>query len=139
MILYQSSTILLDYTPATDILEVVYPDLRAAQLDEVKHSLMQLVEAIHNYDVKKLLLDGSRSAMEVTEEESQQMAMQLAAELAKTRLKKVARIRPSDSEREISSQDRINQIKHAGLLPYEVKTFTSRAEANAWLKSDFPF
>jgi hypothetical protein len=52
MILHQSSIIKLEYDPATDILEVEYPDLEKFMLPEIKHAFNLMVETIRNYDVK---------------------------------------------------------------------------------------
>lgn len=136
MILLENSIIRLDYEPATDILEVDYPDLHDSQLSEIRYSFKLMVETIRNYDVKRLLLDGSKTAIEVSDDENRELTMQFAADLVKTRLEKVARIQPIDKTREMKAQENINEIKQAGLLPYQVKTFTNRAEAKAWLKGN---
>lgn len=135
MILEKTSVITLDYNPATDILQADYPDLVSFQLPEIKRSLTLMVEAIRNYDVKKLLLDASKTTIEVSKEENHAVAMQLATDLVNTRLQKLARIQPINDKREINAQENIRQIKQAGLLPYQLKTFTNKPDAIAWLMS----
>lgn len=134
MILYPNSPILMDYNPATDILCVEYPDLETFMLPAIKHSLVMLVEAIRNYDVSKLLLDASRTNISVSVEESRAVTMQLAADLMKTRLQKVARVQPIDQIRENNAQENIRKIIESGLLPYQLQTFANKAEAMDWLK-----
>lgn len=134
MILYPNSPIRMDYDPATDILCVEYPDLETLMLPAIKHSLMMLVEAIRNYDVGKLLLDASKTNIHVSEEESREVTMQLAADLLKTRLQKVARIQPVDPIRESNAQSNIRHMAQNNLLPYQLQTFTSKAAAMDWLQ-----
>ncbi|MFD3001963.1 hypothetical protein ACFS7Z_16440 [Pontibacter toksunensis] len=135
MILHQSSLITLDYNPATDILVVEYPDVHDFLLPHIRQSLAIMVEAIRNYDVKKLLLDASRTIIDVSEEENRQLTLQLAADLMHTRLQKVARIQPLNYVRETRAQENINRIRQEGMLPYQLETFTSKAAAMDWLAS----
>lgn len=135
MILEQTSVITLDYNPATDILQVDYPDMVEFHLTQIEHSLKLMVNAIINYDVKKLLLDASKTSIEASKEENTAVTMQLAADLYKTRLQKVARIQPTNVQRETIAQENINQIKQSGLLPYQLRTFTNKPDAIAWLVS----
>lgn len=134
MILHQNSILRLEYNPATDILEVKYPDLQKFMLFEVRESLKLMVETIRNYDVKRLLLDASTTIIDVSEEENRNMSMQLAAELSHTRLRKVARIQPLDPNKELRAQENIKEIEKAGHLPFQLRTFTDRSAALHWLK-----
>lgn len=93
-----------------------------------------LVEAIVSYDVKKLLVDASNSSTNLSEEDNRQLSLELAAELAKSRLRKMARIQPKLQESEEVAQENIKRIKQAGLLSYELQTFSSRDEALEWLQ-----
>jgi len=88
MILFQNSIIKLDYTPATDILAVEYPDLHDFLLPEIKHSINIMVDNIRNYDVKKILLDSTKTIVSVGEAESREVATYLASGLVKTRVQK---------------------------------------------------
>ena len=92
MILFQNSIVKLDYNPATDILEIEYPDLHGYLLLEIKHNINIIVDIIKSYDVKKLILDSSRTVIAVSEEESREVAMYLAAGIMTTRVQKVARL-----------------------------------------------
>jgi hypothetical protein len=135
MILYKSSVIILDYHPALDILEVVYPDLESFMLPEIKKSLHQMVEAIRHYDVKKLLLDARETVINVSDEENRELTLQLAADLAKTRLVKVARVLRQNPAMEERSQQNIEKMKQAGLLTYRLRSFANKEEALNWLAS----
>lgn len=135
MILLQNSILRLEYDPATDILQVRYPDLQSFHLSEIKHSLKVMVDTIRNYDVRRLLLDARYTVVELNDEENQRLTMELAAMLAQTRLIKVARVQPYDAENESRAQRNIEAARYAGLMPYEVRTFRDFPEAFVWLKS----
>lgn len=64
MLIY-SGVITLDYDPPTDILETSMPDIKEFALSEVSFCLGLIVESIRNYDIKHLLLDSSKSVIEV--------------------------------------------------------------------------
>ncbi|MBF8963726.1 hypothetical protein I0P70_10740 [Pontibacter sp. FD36] len=135
MILLQNSILRLEYNPATDILQVRYPDLQRYHLSEIRHSLQIMVETIRNYDVRKLLLDARTTAIEIEEDENRQLTVELAGMLSKTRLTKVARVQPADPEKEARAQRNIEAARKAGILNYEVATFTTPEEALIWLKA----
>ncbi|PVY42153.1 hypothetical protein [Pontibacter virosus] len=134
MILLQNSILRLEYEPATDILQVRYPDLQRYHLSEIKHSLQVMVQTIRNYDVRKLLLDARTTSIEIDDEENRQLTLDLAAMLSQTRLVKVARVQPFDPEHEARAQRNIEAARKAGALSYEVATFTTPAAALDWLK-----
>jgi hypothetical protein len=134
MIIHQNSLIILDYTPASDILEVEYPDLQGYLLSHIKESLDLMVETIRTYDVKRLLIDASKTVIEISEEENKQLTIHLGAALVSTRLQKLARIQPIDLNQELRAQENIQTLKSSGLLPYQLQTFTDKNEALSWLK-----
>lgn len=133
MILHQNSIIQLNYNPATDILDVKYPDLQRLFLSEIQESLKLMVETIRSYDVKNLLLDASTTRVELSDADNRNLTLHLAAELSNTRLVKVARIKPIDPIKEIKAQENILNLERSRLLPYQLRTFSDRAEALAWL------
>ena len=73
-----------------------------------------MVEAIRNYDLKKLLPDASKTTIEVFNEENTAVAMQLATDLVNTRWQKVVRMQPVNNNWKIMAQETINQLKQAG-------------------------
>jgi hypothetical protein len=136
MILLQNSLIKLDYNPATDIMEVDYPDLQGFLLSEVKYSIGLMVDMIRNYDVKKMLIDVSKTIIDIEDEQSRQLSVYLAAELVRTRLQKMARIQPYDANKEVKAQENIKLIQGQGLIRYQVRSFTERQEALKWLQEN---
>jgi hypothetical protein len=51
-----------------------------------------MVDTVRHYDVKRLLLDTRKTVIAVSEEENREVTSQLASNLAKTPLQKLARI-----------------------------------------------
>lgn len=135
MLLFKNSIITLDYNPAADILEVAYPDLHGFLLPEIKHSIDILIDNVKNYDVKRILLDSTRTVISVSEEESREITVCLAAGFMKTRVQKLARLQSGMASVEATAQGNIKHITETLPLPFQLKTFTSRAEALAWLSA----
>lgn len=136
MILIDNGLLKLDYSPSTDILEVEYPDLHDFMLSEIRHNINILVDMIRHYDVKRVLLDSTRTVISVSDEESKEVAMYLAAGLMKTRLQKVARVQSTSEAVEKTAQGNMRHIKETQSLPFELQNFTSKTEALEWLKSN---
>lgn len=135
MILFDNGIIKLDYNPATDILEVAYPDLVGYLLPEIKNSIDKLVDTLISYDVKKMLLDSSRTAISVGPEESREIAVYLVTGLAKTRIQKLARLQSESQAVENTASSNVAHIRQQGLLAFPVENFTSKPDALAWLKA----
>ena len=133
MILYKNSVIKLDYNPATDIVHVQYPDLYDYLLPEIIHSINILIDTVRNYDIKYLLLDGRQTVSATKTEEGREIALHLAASLAKTRLTKLARLQSYSPEVEDRAKANVKAIHSTMALPYELKDFTDEGEALAWL------
>lgn len=134
MILFENSIVKLDYDPATDILEIAYPDLHGYLLPEIKHTISIMVDYIRNYDVKKLLLDSSRTEIFVSAAESKEVASFLAAGIGTTRVEKVARVQSPSEAVEQTAEGNIRHLRQAQQLPFELQNFTGKPEAVAWLK-----
>ncbi|GGK82470.1 hypothetical protein ACD591_11185 [Rufibacter glacialis] len=135
MNLLPNSPIKMEYSPASDILTVEYPDLSAPLLPIVRESLLVMVETINDYDIKRLLLDTTHTRVAVNEADNRAMSMLLAGELAKTRLQRLARLQLHDPAQERVAQENISHIKEAAVLPYQVQTFFHKPEAIEWLKA----
>ncbi|WP_137758066.1 hypothetical protein [Pontibacter sp. SGAir0037] len=125
----------LNYDPATDILEVLYPDLHDYLMPEIKHSINTLVDTVKNYDIKKILLDSSRTIISVGQQESREIASYLASGLAASRLQKLARLQSASSTIEAISDSNVQYIRQAGLLPFDIQNFNNKTEAIAWLRA----
>ncbi|WP_242919766.1 hypothetical protein [Pontibacter liquoris] len=133
MILFQNSLIKLDYHPATDIAVAEYPDLHSYLLPEIKHSIDLVVDTLRSYDVKLLILDGTRTVSTVESEQGREIATYLAAGLRTTRLQKLARMQSSAGLVEKRAQDNIKHIELTQAPAFQIQAFTSREEATAWL------
>ena len=133
MLLFKNSIITLDYNPAADILEVAYPDLHGFLLPEIKHSIDIMIDNVKNYDVKRILLDSTRTVISVSEEESKEVTTYLAAGFMKTRVQKLARLQSGVAAVEATAQGNIKHITETLPLPFQLQNFTSKAEAIAWL------
>ncbi|GAB3538070.1 hypothetical protein GCM10027443_32250 [Pontibacter brevis] len=136
MVLFDNSLIKLDYEPATDILAVEYPDLHDFLLSEIKRSIDTLIDTIKHYDVKRLLLDSTRTVISVSDEESREIALYLTAGLMRTRVQKVARVQSASADVEATAEGNIRHIRQSFALPFEVQNFTAKADAVAWLKDE---
>ncbi|MFD3003924.1 hypothetical protein ACFS7Z_26445 [Pontibacter toksunensis] len=133
MVLFDNSIIRLDYAPASDILAAEYPDLHDFLLPDIKRSLDTLVDTVTHYDVKRLLLDSTRTVTTVCEEAGKDIAAHLAAGLMKTRVEKVARVQSVSPTVESTAQKNIEHVRQSVSLPFELRNFTSRTEAVEWL------
>lgn len=134
MILLENSILRLDYNPATDILEVEYPDLHNYLLSEIKHNIDIMMEIVRSYDVKRLLLDSTRSVSSVNADESREIATYLAAGITGTRVQKVARVQSPETAVETRAQKNIKHIRETQQLPFQLQNFTSKVDALEWLK-----
>jgi len=134
MILFENGIIKLEYFPATDILEVAYPDLYDFMLPEVLNSIDILVGNIINFDVKRVLLDSSLTVVAVSEEKSRRITAHLVAGLTGTRLQKLARVQSASAVAEAAAQGNIGHVRNTYALPFELQNFSCKSEAVAWLK-----
>ena len=130
MILYQNGIIKLEYEPSVDVLSVEWPDFQELVMPEIKFSIKTLCESIRNYDVKNLLIDVSKSTINLAAAEYKLLMVQFVHDLmTTTRLQKMARIMTSDTEREKN----INEIKDETDFSFQYKLFTNREDALSWL------
>ncbi|MFB9862293.1 hypothetical protein [Rufibacter immobilis] len=134
MLLYQDSVLSLEYDPATDILEMVWPDFDTDTMLETKHALQMMVESIRTYDVKKLLIDGSNARIRVSDEENLAALQQFAVDLNATRLQKIARIQSSNTRRETQTQESMYRLQASLDAHFELQNFPDRPSALTWLK-----
>lgn len=135
MILFKNGLIVLDYNPAHDILCVELPDMQEFTLPEVRRSFQIIVENLHNYDVKYLLIDSSNALVEIEDEEYQSVIAQFGKDLLQTRLKMLARVGgPRKAQEERAARVSKEVIENYN-LPFQFMIFKSRAEAYDWLLS----
>lgn len=134
MLLY-NGIIILDYDPSTDILISSMPDIQAFSLSEVSFCLERIVESVTSYDIKHLLLDSSKSVVQIGNEEYQAVALQFGMSLMETGLKKVARVGTTDALREEKSARTTQELGAELQLPIAFRNFTSQQEAIDWLRA----
>jgi hypothetical protein len=134
MILFENSIVKLDYNPATDILVIDYSDLHGYLLPEIKNSVDILTDVAKSYDVKKVLLDSTRTVVSVTPDESREISVYLANALAQTRVQKLARVQSLNAEVETRAKENIEHVQQALTLPFQVRNFSEKAEALEWLQ-----
>ncbi|WP_192820491.1 hypothetical protein [Rufibacter sp. LB8] len=131
MIIYHSGILTLDYDPATDIVFVEWPDIQEVVIPEVRQALLVLIENIKNYDIKRLLIDSSKTKLDLQGDEYKEILKEFGKNLMTTRLQKVARVLTKDRARE----QQVEQARQEVNLSVELRTFLDRAEAETWLKA----
>lgn len=132
MLIY-SGIITLDYNPATDVLATNMPDIYEFSSSEVVYCLELIIESIKGYDIKHLLLDSSKSVIEVEDEAYKAITQNFSLALMSTRLKKIARIGTQDTKREEKSVKVASELKQELNLSIDFRNFNDRAEAMDWL------
>lgn len=133
MILYDNSLIKIEYNPASDILEVAYPDLHEYLLPEIRHSIDKLVENTISYDVKRLLLNSSQTVVAVEVEKSREITAYMLTCLSRTRIQKLARLQSFNPVVELIAEGNIRHVNQIMVLPFELRNFTSKETAKLWL------
>lgn len=63
MILHQDLLLELVYDVRTDILSVKWPDIKDVSVSELEYSFQKLLDTISHYDIKRLLIDSSKSVV----------------------------------------------------------------------------
>jgi hypothetical protein len=127
--------ITLDYNPVTDVLVSEMPNPKQFGLSEVSFCLGLIVENVRNYDIKNLLLDSSKSTVDLEDEAYKAISIQFAKDLFSTRLQRIARVSTTDASREEKAAKLTTELKQELKLPMQFKNFTSQAEAMQWLRA----
>ena len=127
--------ITLNYNPVTDVLVSDMPDIKQFGLAEVSFCLGLIVENVRNYDIKNLLLDSSKSIIDVENEAYQAISNQFGKDLLSTRLKRIARVGTTDIRREENAAKVTAELKQQLNLPIQFKSFSNQAEAMKWLRA----
>lgn len=133
MILYPDSLLALEYEMSTDILTVQWPHLTTASLPELQVAITKLIDAINHYDVKRLLIDSSKSKVDLPEEIYKPIIFGLIQALAKTRLAKMARVLPEDALREIRLRSYNAEMTQQNMFTFQTGEFATRVAARKWL------
>lgn len=131
MILFQNSLIKLDYDPATDILSVDMPHITYDLDADFARALDIIVENVRNYDVKYLLIDASKSVIDLESGRYTELVTKFSYDLRATRLQKGARVVSANKMREEIVQEVIDDV-HQTLI---YQSFTDTNVALDWLKN----
>ncbi|WP_026463277.1 hypothetical protein [Adhaeribacter aquaticus] len=134
MILHQDGLIKLDYDPASDILEVEWPEISKAPVAEITYSLQIFIDTLRHYDIKYLLIDASNNRTEVDNGAYKQMVLKLSQDLANTRLQKLARLESFNPLREEKVKTLSQEVDKKFTRRYAFQNFSDKNEALNWLK-----
>ncbi|WP_157433442.1 hypothetical protein [Adhaeribacter aquaticus] len=129
MILFQNGLIRLDYQPSSDILYMDWPSMHSYALSEIRFSLEKLVEVVRHYDIKLLLVDASKSVVDIGDPEYKGVMTEFIYNIMQTRLQKLARIETGNVTRE----KRIGELKEATKPTFSYQGFTNKEAAKEWL------
>jgi hypothetical protein len=132
MIIYRG-LIELDYNPATDVVVTTMPNVTEISLSEVEQCFQIIVTYLRNYDIKKMLLDASKSIVEVEDAAYQSVVLKFGKDLMTTRLQKLARVGTVDKVREEKSQYASTTARQQLNLPIAFANFSTFSEAMDWL------
>ncbi|WP_299700718.1 hypothetical protein [uncultured Pontibacter sp.] len=119
----------LDYNPTQDILFLEWPNMHDYTLPEVQYIINEVVDAVRNYDIKRILTNTRQSAVTIPMEDYAKVINQLALELATTRLQKFARLQSPDPKRNTIASNAAALV--VGSITY--RSFDNVEEAIAWL------
>ncbi|WP_128396952.1 hypothetical protein [Botryobacter ruber] len=115
-------------------MKVVYPDLQDFLLVEIINATDKLVETVKTYNVKRILIDSSKTAVPAGNAEGREISLTLALGLMKTHVQKIARVESFSADVEATVQSHISYINQTIYIPFLFKNFTDKAEALEWLK-----
>jgi hypothetical protein len=133
MILYPDNLLALDYNIGTDTLTVKWPSLTTASVPELKVAIHKLIDAVNHYDVKRLLIDSSKSKVDIPEAVYKPIVFGLIQALAQTRLEKMARVLPEDEVREIRLRTYHEEMTSQKMYTFQTSEFISQKVAQQWL------
>lgn len=136
MEIYNNGLISLYLDPVTSILRVELPDFESIILTEVCKSFTVITEAVNQHDnIQKLLLDSTRTVVNVSDEEYKMVMSQFCYDLIATRLEKVARIGSTDIEKEKKVEGFLNEFIAEVKPVTQYQNFNDEKEAISWLMS----
>lgn len=133
MILLENSLFKLHYNPVTDILEANYPGVHEYLLTEIKENMDKMVEIIHNFDIKRVLLNLTSSVLSVDHDKNLELSYQLLSGVEKTRVEKLARLEAENTAGETSLYYSIEKLLRTENPPFQVRVFSTRDKAMEWL------
>lgn len=102
------------------------PDIRQHGLTQVSYCLELIIEAVNNYHIRNLLIDCSKSVIEVENGIYNTIAKEFSTALRVTRLKKLAWVVAPKARLYSALRQELNP-------PIELMSFSSKTEAMNWL------
>ncbi|WP_242920356.1 hypothetical protein [Pontibacter liquoris] len=129
MILFESPILRLQYTPATDILMADLTTQQEFYALEMIEFFRIVVQHVHHYDVKRLLMDSRKRILVVDEAQYMHLLSDFIRGLQTTRLQKLARLQTGNPSREHV----MKQVNQQEVRTFEVKTFMDEHQAVNWL------
>lgn len=130
MIVYQNSLVTLDYLPGPDILVVEWPGSAPYMPLEIREAMQKITDTMQNYQVKHLLIDGSRANLASLDASFRGILADLLIKLIPTPILKLARVITGNPARE----QNLISLRLEIALPYQFQDFKNKAEALAWLE-----
>ena len=119
----------LDYNPTNDVLFVEWPNMHDYSMSEINYIIEEVVAAVRNYDIKRILTDSRGAAVTIPMADYAKVINQLAIQLSSTRLQKFARLHTPDPQRNIIANNAAALV--VGSIAYH--SFDNVDEAVAWL------
>ncbi|GAA4431278.1 hypothetical protein GCM10023188_18650 [Pontibacter saemangeumensis] len=125
-----SELVNLDYNPATDVLTVEWPDIRACQADEISLALGDIVGNIRNFGVRRLLVDSRKTAGGISDGQYEKVTARFIRDIIASPVEKVARLESADAAREA----RLAGLVRGCRMTIAFRNFATREEAVRWLE-----
>lgn len=135
MILHQDDLLALNYDVRTDILNVRWPDIKDTPVADLEASFQKLLNAVNHYDVKKLLIDSSKSVVTMDDKIYKPLVFKLVFALNATRLEKMARVMSENDLRESRLKSYAAEMRYQETLRFAAREFATQPLALAWLSS----
>ncbi|MCC9135783.1 hypothetical protein ACFSKU_17315 [Pontibacter silvestris] len=135
MEIYNNGLVSLYLDPATFILHAELPDFESIILTEVCKSFAVITEAVKHHDVRKLLLDSTKTIVNVSEDEYKMVMTKFCHDLIATRLEKVARLTSNDTVKEKKVDKFLSEFIAEVKPTAKFQNFNNEREAVNWLMS----
>lgn len=134
MIIYQDSLLVLDYDVSSDVLYVNWPNLTEANILALNAAIGELLNAVKHFDIKRLLIDSSKSRVDIADEKYRPLVFSIIGRLKETRLQRMARVIPENTFREVYLQSYNAQMRAQNLITFETGEFENKEQALSWLR-----
>ena len=133
MVLHWDELVKLNYATGQDVLYVETLDQREIFAQDIQRINNAITNCAVEHKIQHLLIDLSKNTLLLTEAEFKAAMVQLAIGLLPSALKRVARIKSKNPERESMMERVLFEIQEVIKLPLEFRNFPDRAEALCWL------